>query len=189
MPNSVEVEAKIELQSCNEVDNVIKKLENIGAKKEAQVYEEDIYFQHPCRDFAKTDEALRLRVISKRVELTYKGSKTIVGGSKTRTEYTVTLSDLRQAKLILESLGFKPVASVRKRRMYYSYGEVNISVDKVEGLGCFIEVEYRGEGSIKAAINTINTVIDMLGLTGYKRVYKSYLELILEKEDKDLVKG
>lgn len=189
MPSSVEVEAKIELQSCNEVNDVTRKLENMGAKKEAQVYEEDIYFQHPCRDFARTDEALRLRVIGERVELTYKGPKTIFGGSKTRAEYTVLLSDLRQAKLILESLGFKPVASVRKRRIYYSYGEVSISVDRVEGLGCFIEVEYRGEGSIEAATNTINTVIGMLGLTRYKRIYKSYLELILEKEDRNPVKG
>ena len=176
----VEVEAKLRLASCGELEGVRRRLEELGARHEGEVVEEDTYFQHPCRDFAETDEALRLRIVGGRAELTYKGPKRIIGGSKARAEYTTAVADPGEAVRILEALGFRPAAVVRKQRSYYRLGDVAVSLDHVEGLGCFLEAEYRGSGGPEEASKAIEEVLEKLGVAARERVYKSYLELLLE---------
>jgi len=178
----VEVEAKLRLASCGELEEVRRRLEELGARLEGVVVEEDTYFQHPCRDFAETDEALRLRIAGGRAELTYKGPKRILGGSKARAEYTTAVADSGEAARILEALGFRPAAVVRKQRSYYRLGDVAVSLDHVEGLGCFLEAEYRGQGSAEEAARAIEEVLERLGVATRERIYKSYLELLLEKD-------
>ena len=176
-----EVEAKIVIDSCSELEGIAAKLRELGARFEGEVVEEDTYYQHPCRDFAFTDEALRLRVTVNGVELTYKGPKRVVGGAKEREEYTVRVDNGAFMARILERLGFKPVATVRKRRRYYSLpGLAVVSLDEVEGLGCFVEIEYRGGGPGRAA-ETIDAIAARLGIASKPRTVKSYLELLLEK--------
>jgi adenylate cyclase class 2 len=178
-----EVEAKIVLGSCDRLGEVRRRLEELGAKLEGEVYEEDTYYQHPCRNFAETDEALRLRIADGRVELTYKGPKRVHGGVKEREELTARVEDGAYMARILERLGFKPVATVRKRRLYYSIeGLAVVSLDTVEGLGCFVEIEYRGKaGSPEEAAEAVERLAERLGLAGLPRTVKSYLELLLEK--------
>ena len=176
-----ELEEKIVLGSCSELEAVEEKLRDLGAVFEAEVYEEDTYYQHPCRDFASTDEALRLRVTRDRVELTYKGPKRVIGEAKEREEYTVTVDNGAAVARILEKLGFKPVATVRKRRRYYSLpGLAVVSLDEVEGLGCFVEIEYRGSDPSKA-VDAVKAIESRLGLESKPKTVKSYLELLLEK--------
>ncbi|KSW12467.1 adenylate cyclase [Pyrodictium occultum] len=177
----VEVEAKLRLRDCRELEEVEKRLQELGAVHEEDVAEEDTYYQHPCRDFAETDEALRVRLVDGRAELTYKGPKRIIGGSKARAEYTITLEDPSSARRILEALGFRPAAVVRKRRSYYRLDGVSVSLDRVEGLGCFLEAEYTGEGGQEAA-RAIEEALEKLGVAERERIYKSYLELLLEKK-------
>jgi len=178
-----EVEAKIVLDSCEKLSEVKSRLEELGAKFEGEVYEEDTYYQHPCRDFTEADEALRLRVADGRVELTYKGPKRVYGDVKEREEYTVKVADGRPLARLLERLGFRPVASVRKRRLYYSIeGFAVVSLDAVEGLGCFVEIEYRGPaGSTEEAVEAVERLAARLGLAGLPHTVKSYLELLLER--------
>ncbi len=173
-----EVEAKIILRSCEELKSIEERLAALGGIPEEVVVEEDLYFQHPCRDFAKTDEALRLRRRSGRVELTYKGPKE--GGIvKARREVSVVVDDFEAARELLESLGFSPVVTVRKKRRYYRVSSENavVTLDEVEDLGCFVEVEVL-DGSEERVLN----VIRRLGLEDYPRTTLSYLELLLEKK-------
>lgn len=148
---------------------------------------EDIYFQHPCRDFSKTDEALRIRI--KRFNghfegfLTYKGPK-VDGESKTRKEIEVVISDIDTHIDLLRSLGFKDVLTVVKiREKYYAEKGVNIALDEVEGLGKFIEIEklVMDEKSIEKEVNKLKNILKSLGVKKFER--RSYLELLLEKQD------
>ncbi|BEP16813.1 class IV adenylate cyclase [Pyrofollis japonicus] len=184
----VEVEAKIILPSCEELPRLEEKLRALKAVLEDEVVEEDTYYQHPCRDFAETDEALRLRATrsrsSMRYEVTYKGPKRVIAGSKAREEYTVRVDEPGEAARLLEALGFRPVAVVKKKRRYYRLGDIVFSLDDVEGLGCFLEAEYRGEGGVNEASNEINKALETIGAAGYPRTAKSYLELLLEKQGK-----
>ncbi len=170
-----EVEAKIVLRDCALLEAIEGRLARLGARLEGEAREVDLYFQHPCRDFAETDEALRLREAGGRCELTYKGPKE-GGRVKARLEATVEVSDCDEAKLILEKLGFRPVAVVEKRRRYYSLGGVTVTLDEVRGLGCFVEVESKS-GNEEEVLEAIRT----LGLEGFETTTKSYLELLLER--------
>ena len=80
----VEVKAKID-----NFEDMREKLNNLGAVKTKEEFQEDIYFNSPIVDFAKTDEALRIRTTKqnneKHIFITYKGAK-IDSKSKTREE-------------------------------------------------------------------------------------------------------
>lgn len=73
----VEVKAKI-----NDFNSIKKDLYNIGAIESHTEHQEDIYFNSPIKDFAKTDEALRIRkvTIKDSIEtfITYKGPKLMI---------------------------------------------------------------------------------------------------------------
>lgn len=175
----VEIKAKVE----NE-DKLKKKLRELGAEKKATVFEEDIYFQHPSRDFAESDEALRLRrsiektkesakKLGERFFLTYKGKK-IDKKTKTREEISVEVNNLEKAEKILERLGFKEVARIKKSRELYELGEYLISIDSVENLGKFAEIEKKSENY---SVEEMLSFMKKLGLK--ESIRESYLELLL----------
>ncbi|WP_324735895.1 class IV adenylate cyclase [Thermococcus sp. SY098] len=150
---------------------------------------EDIYYQHPCRDFSKTDEALRIRI--KRFNghfeafLTYKGPK-LDNMSKTRKEIEVPISDVDAYSDLLTSLGFEKVLTIVKvREKYYVEKGVTITLDEVEGLGKFIEIEklVKEEKDIKNEVKKLRGILEDLGVERFER--RSYLELLLEKLKKN----
>lgn len=87
----VEVKAKID-----NFEDMREKLNNLGAVKTKEEFQEDIYFNSPIVDFAKTDEALRIRTTEqnneKHIFITYKGAK-IDSKSKTREEIEFRIED------------------------------------------------------------------------------------------------
>ncbi|OHB72126.1 MAG: hypothetical protein A2V70_07400, partial [Planctomycetes bacterium RBG_13_63_9] len=163
---------------------------------EAQT-EVDLYFAHPARDFAQTDEALRIRRKGPSNFITYKGPK-IDKATKTRGEIDLPLSSgpLSSGPLssgpqsaeawigLLEALGFRPVGEVRKsrRKVAIPWQDrcVEGSLDEVERLGRYAELELvvPAEG-IESAKACIASLADELGLTDSER--RSYLELLLER--------
>ena len=68
----IEVEVKAKIKSFEEME---EKLESLGAEKTKTEFQEDIYFASPIVDFAKTDEALRIRTTNNNTFITYKGPK------------------------------------------------------------------------------------------------------------------
>src|SRR5205085_570940 len=108
----------------------------------------DQYFNHPARDFGRTDEALRLRRVGDQNFITYKGPK-IDAATKTRRELELPLpsgSDVggRFSELLL-TLGFISAGTVFKVRhpgiLAWSGGQVEVALDEVTDLGSFIELE------------------------------------------------
>jgi len=139
----------------------------------------DLYFNSPLRDFRRSDEALRIRIKEKGARLTYKGPK-IDSATKSRLELTVRIEDAREMEEMLGHLGFVPSATVRKRRHKYSYQDVTLALDEVEGLGCFLEVEAQGEGEIEEQRQKVLRIMGELGLD--ESIRSSYLELLEEKQ-------
>ena len=143
--------------------------------------EDDVYFNHPCRNFAETDEALRIRRDSDGVTLTYKGSK-IDPETKTRDEVKLKIDDFEKMKEILTKLGFRVSGRVVKKRRIYRDDEVTICIDWLEGLGNFVEIEIESE-DVEGAKKKIFEYTEMLGLEREKSIRKSYLEMILDVVD------
>lgn len=162
----MEVEAKFRLK-----EGVKEKIEEIARFVEEKE-EFDVYFNHPCRDFAKTDEALRLR-IEKKVKLTYKGPK-IDMETKTREEVNLEVDDFERAVKLLEFLGFRKFRTVKKLRRIYKLEDAIVCVDSVENLGDFVEIEV--ENLEKK--NRIFEIAQKLGYSKEEGIRLSYLELL-----------
>ena len=150
--------------------------------------EADHYFNAPDRDFARTDEAFRLRRIGQANFLTYKGPKRS-GPVKIRTELEIPLRDgdeaAEQFMQLLVHLGYRPVAVVRKHRrtFHLERGEFGLLVclDDVDKLGRFAEVEILApEEQVEKAQKVLAETAAELGLTALER--RSYLHLLLEAQ-------
>ncbi|MBE6510462.1 MAG: class IV adenylate cyclase [Methanobrevibacter millerae] len=175
----IEVEVKAKIDNFEDME---KKLENLGAIKSKKEFQEDIYFNSPIVDFAKTDEALRIRTTKENEDnnifITYKGPK-IDSKSKTREEIEITIEDSAKCSKIFEHLGFVKVRAVRKDRQYYTYKNFEISLDDIEGLDPYMEIEIAldDETDYSEAQNRIFELFSKLGIEdGFERT--SYLELL-----------
>jgi len=174
----IEVEVKAKISSGDEVS---ERIISLGGRHISYEEQTDIYFNAPHRDFAETDEALRIRKTGERTFITYKGPK-IDDRSKTRKELEVEVADAETAAGILESLGFRMVREVFKERRTYSLEDFTISIDTVRGLGTYLEIERDlPDGSDYGdALSEIFELYRKLGVSGgFER--KSYLELLEAK--------
>ncbi len=148
-------------------------LVSLGAIHKETLKQEDEYFQHPVRDFAKTDEALRLRKENNRTFLTYKGPK--AGGPvKTREELEIPVEP--SIRGILLKLGFTPVASVKKIRRTYIFQKFAVSIDEVEGLGLFLEAEAQQPAEKEEFFELLKN----FGVKQHDAILASYLEMLTD---------
>lgn len=188
MSESFEVEVKV---SIDDTGVIMRKLVDSGAKVLNSEVQIDIYFDHPSRTFMETDEAVRVRTRSPlnkqdldtsfvQNELTYKGPK-LDKETKTRVEYTVGIDDTDQLTLILESLGFTTIAKVTKRRTFFDLRGITISIDDVEGVGLFLELEsiVHQKDEMESAKRIIFELLEELGIDKTQSIRDSYLEMYL----------
>lgn len=171
----IEVEVKARINSFKEME---ERLENLGAAKTKTEFQEDIYFASPIVDFAKTDEALRVRTTNNGIFITYKGPK-LNDKAKTRKEVEMSIESAKKAKDIFTEIGFRPVRTVRKDRKYYQYENFEISLDDVKGLPPYMEIEIALEDDedYSLAQDRIFELFERLNITdGFERT--SYMELL-----------
>jgi adenylate cyclase class 2 len=147
----------------------------------------DRYFNHPGRDFAVTDEALRIRSIGCTNCITYKGPR-IDTQTKTREEIELPIADGPDAVADLERmllrLGFRAVATVSKSRRVAQVArdgfEIHICLDAVEHVGQYVELEIVAEsGHLNEAKAILFQIAKEIGLQEPER--RSYLELLLAR--------
>ncbi len=190
--SSYEVEVKVAIKSPAATEQALLELGAVKTNIETQV---DEYFNHPCRSFENTDEALRIRKRgttdlattpadqqADTIEMTYKGAK-LDTSTKTRYEMSVGLSDTASTQSILERLGFTSIATVKKERTFFSVGEMVVSIDIVEHLGSYLEAEQivGTKDEIPGARDGIFRFLGKLGLHREDSIRESYLELYLKK--------
>ena len=163
---SFEREVKIKVKDLERVRNRIRDNRGILKKRVSQI---DIYYSHPCRDFKKTDEALRVRIERGSKEVTYKGPRIAKGEVKVREEINVAVKG--EIEKIFEKLGFKRIAEIEKEREEYELKGFKISLDKVRKLGEFVEIETN------EPLDELKALVEELGIP-WKPVAKTYLELL-----------
>jgi adenylate cyclase, class 2 len=176
----IEIEVKVKVDH----PKVRSVLQNMGANKIGVEKHSDIYFAAPYRDFAKTDEALRIRSVNGESILTYKGPK-LDGISKTREELETPVDENNTVK-ILHALGFSEAGEVHKIREIFrldSEKEITICLDDVEGLGEFLEVEIvaENESELEIARGKLFDLLKQFEASEKDSIRTSYLEMVLEK--------
>ncbi len=172
---------EVEMKFRADHERVRRVLDERGANERNAVRQRDTYYNAPMRDFDETDEALRVRQEggNGRARITYKGP--LVGeSSKTRQEHETELGNGNTMDSILGALGFVPVATVEKERERFSLGEYVVTLDSVDELGEFVEVETEAEeGGLDAAREGVTGTVESLGMDPAEEIRTSYLELLL----------
>jgi len=176
---------EVELKVRADHDAVRDRLESADATLVGAVEQADTYYDAPDRDFAETDEALRIRTERTgggvETRLTYKGPL-VEQASKTREEAETGVDDPDALADILAGLGYEPAADVSKERIRYRLDGYTVTLDSVDGLGDFVEVERDVEDDIDAAREGARDVMDRLGLDADEQIRTSYLGLLLEAD-------
>lgn len=181
---SYEVEMKFPL---NDTKHFVPLLRGVGAEESETQTHIDRYFNHPAKDFAESDEVLRLRSIGDKNVITYKGPK-IDLVTKTRQEIEVDFErgaeGVIQLAQVLTLLGFRESLTVHKTRRVFHLDwherEVEVLLDNVEGLGEYAEIETIAlEGDQDVAKECVLSLAEKLGLEESER--RSYLRILIEK--------
>jgi adenylate cyclase class 2 len=164
-----------------------QRLAALGAIQAECVDQVDIYLNHPARDFAVTNEAFRLRSIGDENRMTFKGPRE-PGPTKTREEIEVRVADGRAAAgqllRLFELLGFRPAATIRKRRTSYQVRRggqsLEVALDHALSLGDFAEIEALAASGadLPNAQSAVLALAADLGLTEVEPT--SYLRMALE---------
>ncbi len=173
------------------------RLAGLGVAWHGTVDQVDRYFNHPSRDFAVTDEALRLRRTNDTLAITWKGPR-LDASAKTRREIELTLLEaaipaaavaeaavpagLDRWTELLQALGFRQVREVAKRRrlatVCWEGAAIEVAIDGVTGLGDFMELELQADAAgIDAAAARVESLARRLGCAAPER--RSYLEMLL----------
>ena len=179
----LEVECKYRVDNIDETRRAIDKLNanHIGRERHC-----DTYLRHPSRNFRDTDEALRIREIDGRPFVTYKGPR-LDGPMKIRPEIELPLvsNTVDEWLKIWGHLGFSVALAVQKSRDVYQLvvqnRSVTISLDHIESLGDFVEIEriVSNQKEIESAQRDIQEVAKKLHLSEIES--RSYLGMLLER--------
>jgi len=174
-----EVEQK---HSVGDAVVLMRRLVDRGVTLGPPIAQVDQYWNHPCRDFAQTDEALRIRTVGDATFVTYKGPK-LDATSKTRRELELPIAGQRsEFSDLLSALGFKPVTTVEKSRrpfeLEFSGVLVHCTWDDVRDVGTFVELELIADDTqLDEAKRIIASLAEELELG--PSIRQSYLELLL----------
>jgi len=186
---SEEVEIKIKATEA-EIKNALDKLNELKADFRSEEKEEDIYFTAPHRDFIKTKECLRIREKNNFLELTYKGPTTKPMEDKKqfwKSEINIPLGDSKEDIItLLKNIGFTEVAKVIKKRQKFLVGNQEISFDKIENLGWFVEIENVAENERERwrALEENKKFLKKLGLSKKKVIDEPYRDLVIKNRNK-----
>lgn len=172
---------EVEVKVPADHDSVRAALADAGAERVATLAQADTYFDAPHREFAETDEALRVRRVASATSAFDRQSveadalasviDAVLDGefrasgesrvtykgplleteSKSREEFETAVESGYEMRAILAHLGFDPAATVRKLREKHRLDDFTVVLDDVEGVGEYVEVETDVEAAADVA--------------------------------------
>ncbi|MBV2365119.1 class IV adenylate cyclase [Streptomonospora nanhaiensis] len=166
-------------------DQVEERLVARGWRQAAPVAEVDTYYSRPDVDYLRTVECLRVRRRNGFAEITYKPSSTDAtrrsDGVVAKRETNVALADeAGEAEALLEAVGMVFLTRVEKTRVVWHHPErsdTSVAVDKVGGVGAFVEVEVISADADQAAAE-LSRVEAELDLARYPVMTLPYRDLV-----------
>jgi len=174
----IEVETKLKIEGIEPIEERIKEL--IGEYK-GEKTEIDLYFDHPNIQILSGGCALRVRDANGKYRLTYKGPKKD-DETTSRDEIEIGIESAGEMIKILDELGFYEVCEVKKLRKTYLLNDLIITLDNVDALGEFIEVEGKASNDreFEEKKDEIFKLLKKLGLSIEEISQRSYLEMLLD---------
>ncbi len=180
--NNTEIEIKFPLKNPEEIINFLNKSTEKKVEKTVQV---DTYFTPAHKDFLEPDypfQWLRVRESINGVILNYKH---FYPENKKNIDYCDEFEAIVNSsiiKKILECLDFKKLVELKKERSSWMYKDVEISIDKVEELGEFIELEITTPfDDSNVAKEYLYKITKEIGAEVGEEDYRGYPFMLLEK--------
>jgi adenylate cyclase class 2 len=184
---NVEVEIKIPLSK--KIFEKIRRFLKKSAKFIGSSNEIDKYYNSPHRNFlAKKHPIEYLRIRTKngsKSSCTYKFVHNNRKGQRIRSdEYETGIENSEQLEKIFNVLNFDNFLTIDKERKTYEVKhDFEVDMDKVKGLGYFIEIEtLRTFGTSRKTFNRVCTFATKLGLDPAKMDKDGYVLLMMKKK-------
>jgi len=180
--------ADTEIEIQVQVDNIGPLLDflKINGKFQEKRFQIDEYFNPIHRNFLGVRPAvewLRLRDSNGVFSTTYKKWHVDKEGkSQYADEYETKIENLEQLRKIFSAIDIKPLITVNKERDIWLYKDYEVAIDKIRGLGDFVEIEYK---NVNEEIDPKEITFGMvkflkdLGCGAIKRNYVGYPFMLL----------
>lgn len=177
----VEVKAKV-----SDLSKIRTLLEKKGVQFSDTVIQKDIIY---CEEkvlprfgeFMSGSVFLRIRDTGDKVYFTLKKSES---NELDSVERETIISDLKQMEDAILLMGYVEGARVNKMRRTGKYGDYEICLDEVEGLGSFIEVEVISDKDASILQSEMFSFLEKLGIKKEDQVLKGY-DTMLFNQNKD----
>ena len=180
LKENIEMEIKVKL-SKEEYDN-LNEIMKLRGKFLVESNQKDTYYQ-PVYLNDDMNKWLRIRLSGNKKILTYKK----LGNKMYCEEYEVEIDNSNNLEKIFDSIGLKKITVISKNRMIYSYlDKYEVSLDNVDGLGYFIEIEVKD--TIKDYMEEYDELLKnskKLGLNLNNIVKERYPQLMINNWEKN----
>lgn len=123
---------------------------------------------------------LRLREDKESGKVSLDFHKLISEYATDETEVTILSEDSKKIKNIMKNLGHNIKCVVDKDRRAFKYGNVEVTLDNVKGLGHFVEIEIIGEEK-KENIAQLKAIAKAMGFNEEDRISDGYPEMLIKK--------
>jgi adenylate cyclase, class 2 len=183
---NIEVEIKVKIDNFEEIK---KKVSGIGKliKETRQIDEYFVPFHRNFFEIDPTIEFLRIRNNQDKTVFEYTRCINMKDDGKYdyAEEYETEIINVDEFKKTLGFLDFKKIVTVDKKREYWDCGNIEVALDKVEGLGEYIEAEAKGDfKDAEEARNACVKFLEDLGIENVeeKWIHLGYPQILLEKK-------
>jgi adenylate cyclase class 2 len=140
-----------------DVEEIKKKLKELGAKEEAELFFRRLVFDQGSDPSAKESDWIRLRTDGKKTTLTHKSRKGF--GIDETDEHEVEVSDFDTTAKIFSNIKFKKQIYQENKRTIFRLEDLEFSIDTWPGIPTYLEIEA-------PSIERVKEGLRMLGLEG-----------------------
>jgi adenylate cyclase class 2 len=104
------------------------------------------------------------------------------------TEYELQIADAKAMEQIVRAMGYELYTTMTKTRQKAKIGEVEVCLDKIEGLGTFVEAEIMTHTNDNHAkvVTKLWDALQQLGITRDAEVTDAYDVLLRRKEQQTI---
>ncbi len=170
-------EVEVKIRNIDK-QKIIKKIEELGAKKIFTGRVVDYRFDTPDRDLSRQGKALRIRQKGRYIYLNLKGKKKSIDNITGRDEIGVKLSNFRTMHRILNELGYIKIFELNKYRTEYRLNDIVFDLDEYLGLDPILEIESDSYEKVEKYIKKLGIMEEDIG-----RVYIREILAAKKKHD------
>ena len=172
-------EVEVKIKNIDK-EKIIKRIEELGARKIFTGKVVDYRFDTPDRDLSRQGKALRTRQKGRYIYLNLKGKKKSIDNITGRDEIGVKLSNFRTMHRILNELGYIKIFELNKYRTEYRLNDIVFDIDEYLGLDPILEIESDSYEKVEQYIKKLGIEEDDIG-----RVYIREILAAKKRHDYD----